>query len=116
MLPFVVDLAGNAANVFDTLTYTDDTLHFLNWMLLVAAVSIIVAPLGLARWNRIVVGVGVGSFAIVFWEAAEYLVMLSGTTGLNLSYGDTMGDLILSTVGGVVGALAVVLLRLGEPS
>ncbi len=115
-LPFVVDLAGNAANLFDTLTYTDDALHFLNWFFLVAAVSVFVAPLGFPRWNRIILGVGVGSFAIVCWEAVEYLLMLSGATGLHLSYADTMGDLVLSTAGGAVGAIAVALLRVGEPT
>ena len=72
-LPFVVDLAGNAANLFDTLTYTDDALHFLNWIFLVAAVSVFVAPLGFHGGTGYL-GIGVGSFAIVRWEAVEYFV------------------------------------------
>jgi hypothetical protein len=34
--------------------------------------------------------------AIIWWEAAEWLVQELGTAGLDLTYGDTIGDLILS--------------------
>ena len=110
VLPFVVDLAGNVANLFDTVKNFDDALHFLNWMFLTAAVVIALAPLGLAKWNRIMLGTGFGAVAIIIWEFAEYLIAESGTSGLNLTYGDTISDLGLSTLGGATGAIIAVYL------
>lgn len=113
VLPFVLDLAGNVANLFDTIDDFDDALHFLNWMFLAAAIVIALAPLGLAKWNRILLGTGFGATAIVIWEIVEYLIAESGTTGLNLTYKDTISDLGLSTLGGAVGAVLAAYVRAG---
>ena len=43
--------------------------------------------------------------AIIAWEAVEWIVQEMGTTGLQLTYDDTVGDLVLSTSGGVLGAV-----------
>ena len=114
VMPFVLDLAGNVANLFDTVDNFDDLLHFLNWTFLTAAIVIAVAPLGLAKWNRIMLGTGFGAVAIIIWEIVEYLIAESGTSGLNLTYKDTIGDLGLSTLGGAVGATLAVYLKVGE--
>lgn len=37
--PFVIDVAGNAANLYDTVTWFDDACHFVNWALLATAAS-----------------------------------------------------------------------------
>jgi hypothetical protein len=37
VLPFLIDTAGNAANLYDTIDWWDDANHFVNWGLLVAA-------------------------------------------------------------------------------
>ena len=110
-LPFASDIFGNVANLFDTVEYFDDFLHFLNWTFLVAAIVVVLTPLRLAAWNRVVIGSGFGAFAIIVWEIIEYWIAESGTTGLNLTYGDTISDLGLSTLGGVVGAVIAVKLR-----
>ena len=39
------------------------------------------------------------------WEAVEWVIQEMGTTGLQLTYDDTIGDLVLSTSGGVLGAV-----------
>ena len=114
VLPFVLDIAGNVANLYDTIDNFDDALHFLNWVFLVAAIVIALAPLGLAKWNRIMLGTGFGATAIIIWEIVEYLIAESGTTGLNLTYKDTISDLGLSTLGGAAGAVLAVYLKIGE--
>ena len=114
VIPFVLDLAGNVANLFDTIANFDDVLHFLNWTFLTAAIVIALAPLGLAKWNRIMLGTGFGAVAIIIWEIVEYLIAESGTSGLNLTYKDTIGDLGLSTLGGAVGAILAVYLKVGQ--
>lgn len=116
VMPFLLDIAGNVANLFNTVDAVDDILHFLNWIFLAAALVLVLAPLGLARWNRIVMGAGAGALAIIFWEAVEYFIAESGATALQLTYRDTIGDLVLSSAGGAVGAIVVTLLRVGEPS
>jgi hypothetical protein len=35
VLPFLVDVAGNAANLYDTVSWWDDANHFVNWAILV---------------------------------------------------------------------------------
>ena len=103
-VPFVLDLLGNLVNLYDTMAQFDDILHFVNWTFLVAALVLFVAPAGLARWNLVLMGSGFGALAIVAWEGVEWIIQEMGTTGLQLTYDDTVGDLVLSTAGGVLGA------------
>ena len=37
VLPFLIDTAGNAANLYDTIDWWDDANHFVNWAILTAA-------------------------------------------------------------------------------
>ena len=115
VMPFLTDTVGNVANLFDPIPLTDDLLHLVNWMFLVGAMMVVLRPLGLPKWNRILLGTGSGALAIVVWEIIEFLIAKSGITGLNLTYGDTIGDLAMSTMGGALGATLVVLLGIGEP-
>ncbi len=116
VIPFVLDIAGNVANLFDTIDDFDDALHVLNWMFLAAAIVIALESLRLARWNRILLGTGFGATAIVIWEVVEYLIAESGTSGLHLTYEDTISDLGLSTLGGAAGATLATYLKVGERS
>ena len=110
--PFLVDTLGNVFNFYNNYPVTDDVLHFVNWVLLLAGVSLALLRLGLGRLNIWVLAWGIGGLAIIWWEAAEYLVQELGTAGLQLTYEDTIGDLVLSTTGGAVGsALALALTR-----
>ena len=116
--PFVLDLLGNLVNLFDTIDQFDDFLHFANWTFLVAAFVLFLSPYVLARWNLVMLGSGLGAMAIIAWEAVEWVIQEMGTTGLQLTYDDTIGDLVLSTAGGVLGALvtASLLARNAAPS
>jgi hypothetical protein len=58
-------------------------------------------------------GTGFGAVAIIIWEIVEYLIAESGTSGLNLTYKDTISDLGLSTLGGAVGAILATYLNVG---
>ena len=110
--PFLVDTLGNVFNFYNNYPVTDDVLHVVNWVLLLAGVSLALLRLGLGRLNIWVLAWGIGGLAIIWWEAAEYLVQELGTAGLQLTYEDTIGDLVLSSTGGAVGsALALALAR-----
>jgi hypothetical protein len=102
--PFLVDTLGNALNFYNSFASTDDVLHALNWILLVAGITLLVLRTRVPRLAAWTLGYGIGALAIIWWEAAEWLVQELGTAGLELTYGDTIGDLILSSTGGAVGA------------
>ncbi len=105
-LPFLFDTAANGVGLYDSVTATDDVLHALNWLVLFAGVTADLArhAMGAPRWLTWVAGAGMGAAAIIFWEVAEYAIMRAGVGGLSLTYADTLGDLVLSTLGGAVGA------------
>lgn len=110
--PFLVDTLGNALNFYESFSATDDVLHFVNWILLVAGITLALLRTSLPPLAVWALGYGIGGLAIIWWEAAEWLVQELGTAGLGLTYGDTIGDLILSSTGGAVGAALA--LRLGR--
>ncbi len=102
--PFLVDTLGNALNFYESFAVTDDVLHFVNWVLLVAGITTALLRTDLRPLATWTMAYGIGGLAIIWWEAAEWLVQELGTAGLGLTYGDTIGDLVLSSTGGAVGA------------
>ncbi len=104
--PFLADTLGNALNFYNSYDSTDDVLHLLNWVLLVGGITLLILRTGVSRLNAWTLGFGIGAIAIIWWEAAEWLVQELGTAGLQLTYSDTIGDLMLSSTGGAIGALA----------
>jgi len=85
---------------------------------LVVAPFLLVSAFHAWRFRRVdddrdarLIGAGVGALAIVAWEIAEWAVAESGAGGgLALTYGDTIGDLALSTGGGIVASFVAVAL------
>lgn len=108
--PFLLDTLGNVLNFYNNFDRTDDVLHFFNWVLLMAGVTLAFARLELGRLNAWTLSWGLGGLAIIWWEAAEFIVQELGTAGLGLTYEDTIGDLLLSSTGGGVGAAIAIAL------
>ncbi len=108
--PFLMDTLGNVLNFYENFDATDDVLHFCNWVLLMAGITLAIARTGVGKLNAWSLGWGFGGLAIIWWEAAEWLVQELGTAGLGLTYGDTIGDLLLSSTGGAVGAALAITL------
>ena len=102
--PFLVDTLGNVLNFYNTYGSTDDVLHFVNWVLLMGGVTMALGRTQVGPLNAWALAWGLGALAIIWWEAAEWFVQELGTAGLDLTYEDTIGDLILSSTGGAVGA------------
>ncbi len=107
--PFLLDTLGNVFGFYNNFDATDDVLHFVNWVLLIAGVTIALRRTEMGKLNIWTTAYGLGGLAIIWWEFAEYLVQEAGTAGLGLTYGDTIGDLLLSSTGGAVGAALVLL-------
>lgn len=107
-LPFLLDTLGNLMGFYDSYDLTDDVLHLLNWIFLVAAFHAFRFRNVFDRRDAVLLGYGFGALAIVWWEILEWAVSedgFGGAGGLALTYGDTIGDLALSSTGGLLGSI-----------
>ena len=105
VLPFLVDTAGNALNLYDTIGWWDDANHFVNWGILVAAFGQLLVRLPLGRVAIAGLAIGFGAVTAVLWEFAEYFTFIRNSPELETAYTDTLGDLALGLSGSVVAAL-----------
>ncbi len=106
--PFLIDTLGNLFGFYDSYPVTDDVLHALNWILLVMAYHAFRFRNVHQSGDAVLLGYGFGALAIVWWEILEWAVSedgFGGAGGLQLTYGDTIGDLFLSSTGGLVGSV-----------
>ncbi|SEF56086.1 hypothetical protein SAMN04489712_101428 [Thermomonospora echinospora] len=116
--PFVIDVAGNAADLYDTVGWFDDACHYGNWLLLAAA-----AGLALRRWSPLPPAAlalscaGIGAIAAIVWEFFEYGVFILDTPESVGIYRDTVGDLMLGLLGATTAGLLIAALarRSGRP-
>ena len=109
-LPWAVDLVGNALDLFDAVDWFDDVAHVVNWALLSAALAVLL-PRSLPAWVRVLLCLGLGSTAALFWELSEYYTFIRGGTELATAYTDTLGDMAGGTLGALLAGLVVTVLR-----
>jgi hypothetical protein len=108
LLPFVVDSAGNALNLYDSISWWDDLNHFVNWAILVGAVSLLLTRTTLPPVAAGGLAVGFGAVTAILWELGEYASFIHANAAeLRTAYTDTLGDLALGLSGSVVAAAAV---------
>ena len=105
-LPFLVDTAGNALDLYDTIVWWDDANHFVNWTLLSGAVGALAWRNGIGRWQTMAFVVGFGGVAAILWEVAEYFAFIRNSSELDTAYADTLGDMALGLAGSVLAGLA----------
>lgn len=103
--PFIIDIGGNVLDLYNTQIWFDEAAHATTWMLLVLAFGALILRLDLAPWNTIALSVGFGAVTHILWEIVEFVAMWAGSPGLQLTYGDTIGDLAMSFSGTVVAGL-----------
>lgn len=108
LVPFLLDTLGNSFNVFDTITWWDDFMHVLNWIPWVMVAGFLARYRPLGRVNVALLAWGYGAITHILWEEAEYLAFIKKNPDELLGvYRDTMGDLILSLTGGLIGSVLV---------
>lgn len=104
--PFAIDVAGNTADLFDTIGWFDDACHFGNWALLSAA-----AGAALRRgptvppWMLALSCAGIGAIAAILWELAEFGVFIQDTPETLGIYRDTIGDQSLGLAGATLAGI-----------
>jgi len=115
--PFVLDTLGNALNLYNTIDWFDDIMHFITWVPWVAGFGLALRyNRALPRWNVFGLAVGYGAVTHILWEIGEYFAFIrSNPDEFDTAYEDTLGDLALSLSGSVMGATLVITLlwRLG---
>ena len=104
-LPWLIDVIGNRLNLFDTVDWWDDAMHFLLWGFLTAGVLLAFAPRNLSRGLTAFVALGFGATAAVIWELGEYVAFVRNSPELQSAYTDTLGDLALGTLGALLAGL-----------
>jgi biotin transporter BioY len=105
--PFVIDMAGNAANLYDTVSWWDDANHFVNWAILVGGFGVLLLSTRLDRWPIFGLAVGFGATTAILWELLEYVTFIRHSPELKTAYHDTLGDLALGLAGSVLAGAAV---------
>jgi hypothetical protein len=118
VLPFLIDTAGNTANLYDEITWWDDLMHVITWIPWVTAFGLALRYLDLPRWNVAALTVGFGATTHILWEYGEYVAFIQDNPSESATaYRDTIGDLMASLGGSLVGALLVasVLWTVGRP-
>jgi len=111
--PFLLDAFANVAGFYESFNVTDDILHLVNWILLVSAFHAFRFRNVHHRKDALLLGYGIGGLAIIWWEGFEWVLSTDGPlegTGLELGYTDTVGDLILSSSGGLLGSIIAIYL------
>jgi len=106
-LPWLVDLAGNRLDLFDTVSWWDDLMHLVLWGFLTAGVLIGFAPPTASRGLTAMLALGFGTTAAVVWELGEYVAFVRHSPELTTAYTDTLGDLALGTLGALLAGLFV---------
>jgi hypothetical protein len=105
-LPFVVDAGANVLGLF-AIPRFDVIPHVSGWFFLCIAFGLAVAPLVDQPPVAFGLILGFGAVLDILWEVAEFALMKSGASGLQLTYENTIQDLASSLAGAAIGAAVV---------
>jgi uncharacterized membrane protein YjdF len=109
MVPFLVDVTGNSANLYDTVSWWDDANHFVNWAFLCGGTGVLLLRAAVRpAWALGLLVAGLGALLAIGWELAEWYTFIRHGTELGTAYTDTLGDLALGSLGSCAAAVLVV--------
>jgi hypothetical protein len=112
-MPLLADAAGNAFGIYDR-ARIDDAVHTANAALLAGVTGSLIAPHVDEPWQAALAGGAIAIAGETLWETMEYVAWRLGQDGMDLTYEDTMEDIIGTWIGAVVGA-AYILTRTPRP-
>ena len=108
-LPLLADAGGNAVGIYQR-AHVDDVIHFANGALLAAVIGSLEIPRSRTAWEAGTFAAAVGTAAAAGWEMFEWIALKLGARGMDLSYDDSMEDLIETSAGALLGG-AITLMR-----
>lgn len=101
------DILGNRMDLYDTVVWFDDWMHFVNTGLLAAAFVLLTLPRDVGFGRVLERCLAFGATVAIAWEVAEFFAFISRSTEREFAYADTLGDLALGTAGAVVAAVVI---------
>jgi hypothetical protein len=107
-LPILADSGGNAIGIYQR-AHVDDAIHFANGALLAGVVGTLAAPRTKTAWEAGSFAAAVGVATAAGWEIFEWVAMKLGARGMDLSYDDTMADLVETSAGALLGGMVALL-------
>lgn len=103
--PFLIDVAGNALDLYDTVAWWDDANHLVNWALLSGGAGALLVRTRVNRWTIAGLVIGFGAASAIVWELAEYVAFIRNSPELETAYEDTLGDMALGLTGAVIAGI-----------
>jgi hypothetical protein len=107
-LPLLADAGGNAIGIYQR-AHVDDAIHFANGALLAGVIGAVAAPRERTGWEAASFAASTATAVAAAWEMFEWVALKLGAKGMDLSYDDTMEDLIETSAGAVLGGLFTLL-------
>ena len=107
-LPLLVDAGGNAIGIYRRAN-VDDLIHFADGALVSSVVGALATPRVRTPWEAAGVGALAGGAAAGLWEIGEWVGLKLGAKGMDLTYDDTMTDLIETMAGAALGGVITLL-------
>jgi hypothetical protein len=107
-LPLLVDAGGNAIGIYRG-SHVDDLIHFADGAIVASVVGALATPRVRTSWEAAGVAAAAGTAAAGLWEIGEWVGLKLGAKGMDLTYDDTMTDLIETTAGALLGAVVTLL-------
>ncbi len=107
VMPLLIDTAGNALNLYDTIEWWDDFNHFLNWGILTLAFGQVLLRLPVGKWSTVGLMVGFAALTAYIWEVLEYFTFVRNSPELLTAYTDTLGDTGLALLGAALATVFV---------
>ncbi len=107
-LPLLVDAGGNAIGIYRR-AHVDDLIHFADGALVASVVGALATPRVRTSWEAAGVAAAAGTAAAGVWEIGEWIGLKLGAKGMDLTYEDTMTDLLETTAGAVLGGVITLL-------
>ncbi len=114
-LPLLIDAGGNALGLYEE-AHLDDVVHFLNAAIVSGVAGALFATRTDEPWQAALAGTGTAIAGETVWEIAEYVAMKAGADGMDLTYDDTMADLLESALGAVAGGIVTWLRMPRDPA
>lgn len=107
-LPVLVDAAGNATGLYQG-AHVDDAVHFGNGALISGVIGSLIQPRTRTAWEAATFATSMTMAAEAAWEIFEWTAMKLGSKRMDLTYDDTIEDLIETSAGALLGGIVTLL-------
>lgn len=107
-LPLLADAGGNAFGVYQR-ARVDDVVHVANAAILAGVSGSLIAPYVDDPWQAALAGGAIAIAGETLWETLEYGAWRLGQDGMNLTYEDTMEDIVDTWIGAAIGAVFILI-------